>query len=82
MKPKLAMPLHFQGRSVVFYPALPRHVPTFSSPLAPFARAIVSKRSQGCSIRQLRDWVDAQTGWRPGERAIYRLLAKNGERSQ
>lgn len=82
MKPKLAMPLHFQERRVVFYPALPRHVPTFRSPLAPFAREIASMRTQGCSIRQLRDWVDSQTGWRPGERAIYRLLAKSGERFQ
>jgi hypothetical protein len=66
----------FRGQRVVFYPAIRRYVPTFSSRLTPLVCQIAAMRANGHSIEDLRAWVHERTGWKPGERAIYRTLAK------
>ena len=77
-KPKVNA-LKFAEERIVYYPALRRHVPRFVSPLAPYASRLIELRNGGWTIEELRNWVHGQSGWKPGERAMFRLLAKRRE---
>lgn len=76
MKRVLTWKKFTQGREVILYPVLRRHIPKRVSSLAPLAPELAALREQGHSILELRAFVYAKTGWKPGERAIYRQLAK------
>jgi hypothetical protein len=82
MKRKLVSPPRLLDRGSVFYPVLPRHIPVHHSRLEPLAHQLSALRAEGRTIAQLRSWVHAKTGWRPGDRAVYRQLAKLPESSK
>lgn len=82
MKKRFQSPPSFKAQGIIFYPAMTRHVPKFTSPLAPILDDIKALRANGCSILDLGSFVQGRTGWMPGERAIYRALARLNERPE
>lgn len=70
-----------RGRANIFYPMLPRHIPKHGSPLDPYAHDLAILRAKGHAIVELCDFIHSRTGWKPGERAIYRQLAEMKGRS-
>ena len=71
-------PPRFLERTLIYYPMIRRFVPTFRSPLQPFAEELLRLRACGRTVDELRTWVHQKTGWRPCARAIYRTLAGKG----
>lgn len=78
---RLLSPPRLLDNCVVFYPAVPRHVPIHHSRLEPLAHGLSVLRAEGRTIAQIRSWVYEKTGWRPSDSAIHRQLAKLRESS-
>ena len=69
-------PPTFSSRTLIYYPAIPRHRPTRTSALTKFAAELAQMRADGRSITELREWIHQRTAWRPCERVVYQALSR------